>query len=423
MPRPLLPKPDALVAVAHPPPPHDQLGRNNNPRSRRTEARRQESVAWLDKEWAGPGWLPPDVRAGLPSVGLQEPAAMVVDCLRKITELLKAKDVDVCSVWQPDGVLRTAVESDLEQRAITPRRGSSHLQPRLTSTTAKAVLSRLQTELQADEPSHVNSPDLSPELDTISVSSALYEDGFYDAHSDPSSPIPPAPAVTEHEMINKKRRHEELADPSETLRHNADVAIRRAEADHLAANVALARLRGRQETVDEGRAAMNTYIQDLRNDLDAHFGPTNGNANSDSAAGHGRRRTSMIVDSVKRDYYTRIDDAEAHCERVLISGSELPALIENAVRQEAMTKKKLLAAKARLTAIDHMWEAKKKRQEEARARDEYFQLETRMCDIQVQFDQAREVLAVKQREAVVSIEMAEQEDWAGILKDLGKSRE
>ncbi|KAM0545807.1 hypothetical protein ACHAPJ_011134 [Fusarium lateritium] len=424
MPRPLLPKPDALVAAAYPPLPHDQLGRNNNPRSRRTEDKRQVSIAWLNREWDGPDWLPPDVRAGLPSVGLQEPAALVVDCLRKITQLLKAKNLDVSSVWQPDGALRIAVENDLEQRGRTRGKGSSLLHPRLTSTTAKAVLSRLQAELQADEQSHVDSLDLPPEPDTISVSVDFSEDDFQDAHSIPSSPILPAPAVTEHEMANKKRKHHELAELNEILRRNADVAIQTAEAGHLAATVALAHLRGRQETVDESRAAMNTYIQDLRNDLDGHFGTVNDQSESDStSARHGRPRQSMIIDSVKRDYYTRIDDAKAHCERVLISDSEFPALIEDAVRQEAMAEGKLLAARARLTAIDHMWEAKEKRLEEARARTEYLQLEKRMCDIQVQFDQAREVLAAKCRETAVSIQMAEQEDWAGILESLGKDKE
>ncbi|RSL42550.1 hypothetical protein CEP54_015441 [Fusarium duplospermum] len=195
-------------------------------------------------------------------------------------------------------------------------------------------------------------------------------------------------------------------------------AVRGGETEQLAAAINLARLSAREKVVNEGRDVTNNYIKSLREELDTHYGL----ANDDSAPGNfvepPTEPRGSIIKCRKRYDYARLHDAEMHCENVQIRDTDLPDLIERAKCQEAEAKSKLCSAKAQLIAIDHMWEAKMKKQEESQAENECNKLKRKMHEIQEQLATANCVLRTKRDEASVFIPMAEQEDWAGILRGL-----
>jgi hypothetical protein len=60
--------------------------------------RRSASIAFLNEQWNGPDWLPPDIRAGLASVNLSHPADAVVRSLREITDILLEQHIPLQSV-------------------------------------------------------------------------------------------------------------------------------------------------------------------------------------------------------------------------------------------------------------------------------------------------------------------------------------
>ncbi|KAF4333292.1 hypothetical protein FBEOM_12878 [Fusarium beomiforme] len=88
---------------------------------RRALTRRSASLEFLDKQWNGPDWLPPDVRAGLASVNLSEPADA-----------------------EAGGALRVAVEQDLELKTKHLPPEAERPEPHLTVASARAVLKRLR---------------------------------------------------------------------------------------------------------------------------------------------------------------------------------------------------------------------------------------------------------------------------------------
>ncbi|RSL42551.1 hypothetical protein CEP54_015442 [Fusarium duplospermum] len=208
---------------------------NGNERSRRTAAKRQSSIAWLNEQWSGPGWLPADVRAGLSSVGIQEPSDKVVSCLQRITELLNLRGSDLHTAWQTDGALRVAVDKDLERRIKKLREGAPPPRPHLTGATARAVLKGLQTEGQdtfnADDQSRADLNDYLPEYAdsfvSLPASPISSHDDFHDAPSRPTSPPPHTISelpvtITEHKTAAKKRTHDEFADMTAQDEENED---------------------------------------------------------------------------------------------------------------------------------------------------------------------------------------------------------
>lgn len=75
--------------------PREQIDRD---RREQAEKKKQSDAVWLDAEWGGKGWIPLDVRAGLSTVGLDEPSGDVVRFMRKITEAAKNKGIPLPSL-------------------------------------------------------------------------------------------------------------------------------------------------------------------------------------------------------------------------------------------------------------------------------------------------------------------------------------
>ncbi|KAL5593558.1 hypothetical protein FOBRF1_012660 [Fusarium oxysporum] len=67
-------------------------------------------VAWLDKKWQGPHWLPKDV------VRQYKPCSSVVRCLESITELATTENIPLPSLWESGGFIRNVVDQDLATR-------------------------------------------------------------------------------------------------------------------------------------------------------------------------------------------------------------------------------------------------------------------------------------------------------------------
>ncbi|KAK2123762.1 hypothetical protein NOF04DRAFT_1349316 [Fusarium oxysporum II5] len=77
----------------------------------------EDRIAWLDKEWQGPNWLPADV------VRPHKPCRSVVRCLKNITELAIMGEIALSSLWEPGGFIR-----------------SVHKHPNFTRLTKKMVM-------------------------------------------------------------------------------------------------------------------------------------------------------------------------------------------------------------------------------------------------------------------------------------------
>ncbi|KAI8710942.1 hypothetical protein NCS52_01523100 [Fusarium sp. LHS14.1] len=75
---------------------------------RKRKAERFEKIAEeLDKAWAGPGWLPPDVRS---KCVLGAPSGVVITSMAKITNLARGHGKALSSLWAPGGLLREIVD-------------------------------------------------------------------------------------------------------------------------------------------------------------------------------------------------------------------------------------------------------------------------------------------------------------------------
>ncbi|KAM0256491.1 hypothetical protein ACHAPA_012141 [Fusarium lateritium] len=390
-------------------------------RAQAESTRRLINTNWLHEQWNGPDWLPPDVRAGLASVGTQEPSDKVVSNL-------------------PGGALRVAVTDDLEKKTRTFRQGAPRPPPHLTGATSQAVLKALRLELQennsqTDTQSRADSSDFyqdfphdSPDFEdgpaSLPASPLSSHNDFYDSRSTPapadSSTIlePTAMADLEPEQpLPKKRTHDEFTQDSSNDQ-DWQLALE-PEAVHQTATINHAGLKGEQRQVKKAHDTKHDYIQQMRQDLDAQFGPNEANTRHDSS----RRRPSLLVDQMKREYLLRIDQTEEHCTNALAANADLERELEEARCVEDEARTRMDAAKARLAAIDHMWQAKLHQQEAAQTQRDYEQLESQIR----QLEQQREILGEAQRaktdKAALSASKAQDEDWAGILGVLQREDE
>ncbi|KAF4445690.1 hypothetical protein F53441_10596 [Fusarium austroafricanum] len=413
--RPLLPKPDASVSQTQtraPSPPHQGQGATaltNTKRRQRAASRRQVSVAWLDAQWNGPDWLPPDLRAGLPSVGLSEPANKVVYCLHKITKLLLDSQIDLRTVWQASGDLRLAIKRGPEHktRHLPPSFERPHLH--LTVATAKAMLKTLRTD-RPKNASNDHSPALSSDFfpdfdgnaDTAGPGSPTSSvDVFYDVPGTPSPELEPAmmpvprrlrSSNIETPMVDAEASS--LASEIMAHAHKTEHLLAKltwAQAAHQAATNNLAQLVGKDEALKAFLDASDNYIRGLRDDLDSHYV-------DDDAPNTKRRRRSATMDDVKRDHYAHLQDAEIHCTNALPEDIDPSAKIDDAKLQEQQACDALFAAKVRVKAVGHILE------------DEIRKMKD---DLATTVNKLYEKRQVADDWDVV----AEQEDWEGILDD------
>ncbi|KAF4991107.1 hypothetical protein FDECE_14149, partial [Fusarium decemcellulare] len=139
------------------------------------EMEKQARIAWLNRKWGGPDWLPSEFRANLASYGLKELSAEAIECLCKITALIKTKNINPTELWLPGGALRVAVEKDIEEktRNAVAKGCFSTLKPHLTVKIARAVLESLEDGTIHATPSDRPSGDISTEHGDTSDDEAI----------------------------------------------------------------------------------------------------------------------------------------------------------------------------------------------------------------------------------------------------------
>ncbi|KAF9775619.1 hypothetical protein IL306_006253 [Fusarium sp. DS 682] len=339
--RPIVPAPPSTPSQPTPLP--DLRSRQNTIANakgkRRALTRRSTSLAFLNEQWNGPDWLPSDVRAGLASVNLTEPADA-----------------------QAGGVLRVAVEQDLELKTRHLTAEAERPELHLTVATARAVLKRLRaTRLDRSRAASLES---APEFD---------------------NPLDFSDNVSDKQ-----------------LRDDADQNLQRAQAAQSAATAALAQLYGKQEGFDAAHHASESYVQGLREELDAHY------FQADEDGPPPKRRRSTIVDHVKRDHYAHLEETSQHCRNALIENPGLHRDISIARDRELQAYKLMDAAKARATSIARMWEAKIQRDEALKAQMMYRDLEKKMRKLEEEMTTVGDELYAKRQAA---------DDWEGILAE------
>ncbi|KIL83946.1 hypothetical protein FAVG1_12853 [Fusarium avenaceum] len=186
------------------------------PRADRNEAysrKKQQLKEWLDTAWGGDSWLPTDLRQGLASFGLAEPAAGVTVALKDITRLTQRDSLHLDSLWHQGGILREAVSRDLQERANKPSAARSRpLKPHLTAAIAKSVLSSLRQSTPT--PSFDTSftplaeqPDDDDDSDFEDFSPAPFDDNPTSATTATAAmSVPPAESRMDVDPVSNKRR-------------------------------------------------------------------------------------------------------------------------------------------------------------------------------------------------------------------------
>ncbi|KAM0197233.1 hypothetical protein ACHAPI_005086 [Fusarium lateritium] len=77
-----------------------------------SEGRRKADIAWLDKQWGGPDWLPQDIRLACSQIGAPfEPSAELLAQMKRITNVAHVNGVSLNVLWADDGDLRYAATS------------------------------------------------------------------------------------------------------------------------------------------------------------------------------------------------------------------------------------------------------------------------------------------------------------------------
>jgi hypothetical protein len=78
----------------------------------KSEELRAIDIAWLDKQWGGPDWLPQDIRLACSQPDAPfEPSAEFLTHMRKITSVAHVNGISLNVLWADDGDLRYAATS------------------------------------------------------------------------------------------------------------------------------------------------------------------------------------------------------------------------------------------------------------------------------------------------------------------------
>ncbi|KAF4333293.1 phosphoethanolamine n-methyltransferase 1 [Fusarium beomiforme] len=186
--------------------------------------------------------------------------------------------------------------------------------------------------------------------------------------------------------------------------------LQQAQHAHSAAATALAQLQGKQEAFKAAHDASESYIQGLREDLDAHF-------QADEDEPPPKRRRSTIIDHIKKDHYAHLEEASQHCQNALIQDAGLSHEVAAAQDREVQTFELMEAAKARVTTIDHIWEAKIHREEVLRTQKKYRDLEKKIRELEEEMTTVGDELYAKTKAAGKWNVIAQNEDWEGILAE------
>jgi hypothetical protein len=108
-----------------------------------------------------------------------------------------------------------------------------------------------------------------------------------------------------------------------------------------------------------------------------------------------KRRRSIIINHVKKEHYTQLDKISKHCQNALVRDTDLTNEIDTARDFEQVAFELVETAKARVTSIGRMWEAKMQRDEALRAQKMYGDLERKMRDLEDEMATSCDELYVK----------------------------
>lgn len=117
--------PGFLYCIMLKTPPNTELYRQalrRDQHRRESEELRAIDIAWLDKQWGGPGWLPQDISLACSQPCAPfEPSAEFLTHINKITSVAQVNGISLNVLWADDGDLTYAAASHLAgvgQKAI-----------------------------------------------------------------------------------------------------------------------------------------------------------------------------------------------------------------------------------------------------------------------------------------------------------------
>ncbi|CAJ0546809.1 Ff.00g014360.m01.CDS01 [Fusarium sp. VM40] len=255
---------------------------------RKPEELQAIDIAWLDKQWGGPDWLPQDVRLACSQPGVPfEPSAEFLIHMKKITRLAQVNGISLDILWANDGDLRYAATSHLAgigQKAIVSDYN------RLVSGVSRKI-----NKMVADCIRFLPSAP-APGYHQQSSGVANHGKSVCTHGIDEVSLVPGAGAINK-QVLKPIRRHSTISDirkgsmvkqtsqeltdscreaasrkeqilvaslaPGElqSLRAQAAKHLEEAEAEKAAADFALGNLKGREDQIREIRQHSETYIQ------------------------------------------------------------------------------------------------------------------------------------------------------------------
>ncbi|KAM0201069.1 hypothetical protein ACHAPA_011338 [Fusarium lateritium] len=373
-------------------------------RKQRALSRRERSLAFLDDKWKCSDWLPADVRAGLAS--------------------------------QPGGILRVAVDRDLEHKSRNLASDAPPLHPHLTVSTVEAVRKQLQNPRSSN--TNTNNNNNSSDIPFRSASVELFPDpgDFEDSYDPPCSPassldifhdapsiasprpsLPPSPstpriATSDLDMDITPKQHHATTEKAAAMNHPlANLTWSQAQDAHIKAAATIAQLRGQQAAFKISETTSKQYIQDLRDDLDHYY------EEEDEGRRPVKRRRSLIIDRVKQDHYNHLAETEEHCLKALPEDTDLSAEIAAASRIDTDAATVLADAKAHLSSIEQMWEAKMVWDEALKAKIKYVTIQQKMKELEDEMATACDDWHNKRDAADEWVKVAEDQGWNVLLDE------
>ncbi|KAM0186518.1 hypothetical protein ACHAPI_011676 [Fusarium lateritium] len=198
---------------------------------------------------------------------------------------------------------------------------------------------------------------------------------------------------------------------SKRLRDQANHRVQQAQDAHIKAAATIAQLRGQQAAFKISETTSKQYIQDLRDDLDHYY------EEEDEGRRPVKRRRSLIIDRVKQDHYNHLAETEEHCLKALPEDTDLSAEIAAASRIDTDAATVLADAKAHLSSIEQMWEAKMVWDEALKAKIKYVTIQQKMKELEDEMATACDDWHNKRDAADEWVKVAEDQGWNVLLDE------
>ncbi|RMJ07689.1 hypothetical protein CDV36_012709 [Fusarium kuroshium] len=425
---------------------------------RKADKKKQADAVWLDAEWGGNGWIPVDVRAGLSTVGLDEPSGEVVRFMRKITEAAKNQCVLLPSLWEPGGALRVAVDREVARKTENIRNRQSPPEPHLTGRIAKQVYQSIinpvtEEEDQLSEIPHGSPPPVSPYTNGWTTHSVDENPQQFDpASSPPPSSLrsdtqfytpPPYPLddtmarpssggnatskrhlsvgddetpASDHEK-RQRLMHlgenlqaiglEEMIRASLGARSRLDTAL----ASKSRADLAVASLKGRITAMHEAQQATHNHIKDEEQKLITLLSR---NSHRDSGIGiETQSSNNGLRSALESGASLFLDGAKSSRDLIIALGQGLEQEMDEACRRQQEAVDGVCEAQETLDMLDRLCKAKENHEGQAKAKRHLDKMEALAKEAREQFEEAN-------RQYIKSLEMAEGKKWMECVDALRK---